>query len=177
MYTAKILRSVGQAIFLLINLFLAIFLYLTINQDKSVSGTLPRCWTRFFRVKPDHGSIDSIGRIQSRTLDPTVKILIIAWPPLVVRGIFGLLQALVDPINYSHPESYRYADGNLSFTRLFVVMENIFSVLPEWSACCLLVSTMFTRRDNHPYQVELRQGQASAETTREHVPERKVSAA
>jgi hypothetical protein len=61
----------------------------------------------------------------------------------VIRGIFGLLQALVDQVNYAHPDAYGSSfDG---FTSTFIVCENVLSVLPEWTACCLLCATIFTR--------------------------------
>lgn len=145
MNTAKIMRAVGQSIFLLINLFLAIFLFLSVRQDRSSSGTLSRGWTKFFRVKPDHGAVDAANRIPSSKINPTLLVLIVAWPPLIIRGVFGLLQALVSKVNYASPNAYSSFTG---FTRLFIVMENIFSVLPEWTACCLLCATMFTKEGN-----------------------------
>lgn len=141
------MRAIGQAIFLIINLFLAVFLYLSVRQDRSASGTLPLGWTKFFRVASDHGEADAANRLPSTKINPTLLVLIIAWPPLIIRGIFGLLQALVNPVNYAHPDAYSSFSG---FTKLFIVMENVFSVLPEWTACCLLCSTMFTQEgDRH----------------------------
>lgn len=149
MHTAKILRAAGQAIFLLINLFLAFFLYLSIQQDRSLHGTLPLPLTKFFRVSPSHGSADASNRIPSTKINPTLLVLVVAWPPLIIRGTFGLLQALVNGVNYAHPDAY---DSFTGFTKVFVVMENVFSVLPEWTACCLLCSTMFTKEGRHGYR-------------------------
>jgi hypothetical protein len=145
MDVARILRAVGQALFLAINFFLAVFLWLTVKQDRSISGTLPRGWPHFFRVKPDHGAVDAANRDMSvpRRLDPILIVLFAAWPPLIIRGIFGLLQALIPQINYAHPDAYV---GFNDFTKTFIVCENLLAVLPEWTACCLLCATIFTRR-------------------------------
>jgi len=158
MKLARTMRAVGQAIFLLINLFLAVFLYLTVRQDRNPNGTLPRQATRFFRVQPDHGAADAHQRVSTSSIAPTVLLLAVAWPPLIVRGIVGLLQALVSPINYAHPDSYEYQDGKLSFTNLFVILENILTVLPEWIACCLLVSTILVKRRKTDDHHEVRNG-------------------
>ena len=159
MNIARILRAVGHAIFLTINLFLAIFLYLTLRQDRSASGTLPTGWTRFFRVKRDHGAADAEDRDGSvrRRLDPILIVLMVAWPPLVIRGIFGLLQAVVAQVNYAHPDAYD-ASG---FTNTFIVCENVLSVLPEWTACCLLCATIFTRS---PMEAQARRGDGEGMT-------------
>lgn len=159
MNTARILRATGQAIFLTINLFLAAFLYLTIRQDRSVDGALPRGWTRFFRVKPEHGMIDATNRRNrdvddpsaSGRVDPLVKLLVVAWPPLIIRGIFGLLQSLVPAVNYSNPAAYASFNG---FTKTFIVCENVLAVLPEWTACCLLCATIFTKNAGDAREAE-----------------------
>lgn len=155
MRIAGIMRVVGQAVFLVINLFLANFLLLSKKQDSNPSGTIPSAWARFFRVSPDHGAADvQQGR---RNLDgydarihPTLRVLMLAWPPLILRGIFGLVQSQVDKINYSNVAAYQ---GFGTFTTLFIVTENVFAVLPEWLACCLLCSTMFTRDSWKPSTV------------------------
>jgi hypothetical protein len=162
--TAQILRAVGQGIFLYINLMLAVFLYLSFSQDRSPTGTLPRPWPRFFRVEPDHGAVDAQDRPETTRVDPTLRVLIIAWPPLIIRGLFGLLQAIVRPINYSHPDAYTFSDGNLAFTRTFVAMENVFAVLPEWFTCCLLIATMFTHEENRRNRIEMRPRMGSQAT-------------
>lgn len=164
LHIANALRAVGQAIFLVINLFLLSFLLLSRNQDRNPQGTIPRGWTRFFRVTPDHGAADVMsgaGGHDGRQLDgythrmhPTLRVLFAAWPPLIVRGIFGLLQGLISPVNYANPEAY----GSDGFTTLFVVIENVFAVLPEWTACCLLCTTIFTRETFNPDHLERNAG-------------------
>ncbi|WVW84354.1 hypothetical protein I302_106388 [Kwoniella bestiolae CBS 10118] len=152
-HDGEIMRATGQAIFLAINILLAIFLILSVNQDRNPSGTLPRGWNHFFRVDNNHGAVDAANRPLIRSISPDVLVLIIAWPPLIIRGIFGLLQAVVAPINYANPEAY---SSVFSFTKVFIVMENIFSVLPEWTACCLLCTTMFFKPNHHQHTAQLK---------------------
>ncbi|WWC62288.1 uncharacterized protein I303_104884 [Kwoniella dejecticola CBS 10117] len=144
-HDGQVLRAVGQAIFLAINILLAIFLYLSVRQDRNPNGTLPSGWNHFFRVEGVHGAIDAADRPKIRSVSPDLLVLILAWPPLIIRGIFGLLQALVNPINYASPAAYGSITG---FTKLFIALENVFSVLPEWTACCLLCMTMFFKVDH-----------------------------
>lgn len=146
---AGIMRAVGQAIFLVINLFLFNFLIVSRNQDRNANGTIPRRWAAFFRVPPEHGNKDVLQG--KRNLDgyvdrmhPTLLMLFVAWPPLIVRGIFGLLQSQVNAVNYANVDAYTTGG---KFTTTFVVTENVLAVLPEWLACCLLCSTMFTRKN------------------------------
>ncbi|KAK6909871.1 hypothetical protein L486_00476 [Kwoniella mangroviensis CBS 10435] len=147
-HDGEILRATGQAIFLAINILLAVFLFLSVKQDRNPNGTLPPGWNHFFRVDSTHGAIDAADRPLIRSISPDLLVLIIAWPPLIVRGIFGLLQAVFAPINYANPEAYTYTTV-LAFTKVFIVMENLFSVLPEWTACCLLCTTMFFKPNHH----------------------------
>ncbi|WVR05516.1 hypothetical protein IAU60_002534 [Kwoniella sp. DSM 27419] len=142
LHTANAMRAAGQGIFLAINLFFALFLWLSVRQDRSPQGTLPRGWNRFFRVEQDHGAVDVAHRPVVKTITPDLLVLWIAWPPLIIRGVFGLLQAVVAKVNYASPEAYTSLAG---FSRTFIAFESVFAVLPEWTACCLLCSTMFTR--------------------------------
>jgi len=136
-----------------INLFLAYFLWLSAKQDRSPAGTLVSAvCAKAFRVKPEHGAIDAETRggavtSQSQSLNIRLVILIIAWPPLIIRGVFGLLQAIIPAINYANTDIYSIQDGSLTFTASFVAFESCFAVLPEWVACCLLCSTMFNRQE------------------------------
>ncbi|WWD19424.1 hypothetical protein CI109_103884 [Kwoniella shandongensis] len=147
LHDSEIMRAVGQAVFLAINVLLAVFLYLSARQDRNPQGTLPRGWSHFLRVERDHGATDAANRQHTpQKISPDLLVLMVAWPPLVIRGIFGLLQALVPKINYSNPQAYASLSG---FTRLFTAMENVFAVLPEWLACCLLCTTMFAKPHHH----------------------------
>lgn len=148
---AKILRTVGQAIFLVINILLGGFLLLTRKQDLNPAGTIPPRLAKYLRVPVEHGEVDVLK--DRRRLDgygtrmhPMLRILWFSWPPLIVRGVFGLLQGLIPKINYANIAAYN-ANG---FTRTFVIAENVVAVLPEWTAYCLLCLTMFTRESFNP---------------------------
>lgn len=65
---------------------------------------------------------------------------------MIIRGVFGLLQALVPAINYTTPNVYR--TDVFQFKAYFVACEMVFAVLMEWSACCLLCCTMLTDEGN-----------------------------
>jgi hypothetical protein len=127
---------------------LAGFMYLTVKQDRNPDGTLPSRLTSFFRVSSTHGEPDAIkrGGAYTRSVSPVLRILIAAWPPLIVRGVFGLLQALIPAINYTMPNVYR--TDVFQFKSYFIACEMVFAVLMEWSACCLLCCTMLTDEGN-----------------------------
>ncbi|WWC88931.1 uncharacterized protein L201_003846 [Kwoniella dendrophila CBS 6074] len=149
-HVGQVMRGVGQAIFLVVNILLALFFFLTVKQNRNPAGTLPQGWNHFFRVERNHGAIDAENRQPNDTIAPDLLVLIVAWPPLIVRGIFGLLQAFVPGINYVSPTAYT----STGFTKTFIVMENLFSVLPEWTACCLLCMTMFFKPTTLPHSME-----------------------
>lgn len=139
------MRAAGQAIFLVINILLAIFLLLSVKQDQNPAGTLPTVWTRFLRVPATFGAVDASVRPAMNRISPDLLVLILAWPPLIIRGIFGLLQPLIDPINYASPAAY---ESIIGLTKTFVIVETVLSTLPEWTACCLLCSTMFFKMEH-----------------------------
>ncbi|KAL7424808.1 hypothetical protein Q5752_000492 [Cryptotrichosporon argae] len=154
--TGRAMRTAGQAIFLALNLLLGAFLLLTRRQDLHADGTLPRGWARVLRVSPDIGAHDATAAPdayrRARRLHPAVRVLLAAWVPLIVRGIYGLAQTQVGPINYADPAAY----GPAGFTTTFAICEATLAVLPEWAACCLLCSIMFTRDQWR----EVKEGQA-----------------
>ena len=133
--TSIALRSVGQAVFLLINILLMVFLLISRVQDSH--GYLP--FARFFRVAPDFGEADA--RAPTRRTSKTLRILIVVWFPLIARGVFGILQSAIPAINYSSASAY----GPNGLSDTFVILENIFQVLPEWTSCCLLCTIMFVK--------------------------------
>ena len=114
---AKSLRAVGQAIFLAINAFL---LYCIIDSIKSN------------RRQPTVG----------KGIHPTLYILLAAWPLLIVRGIYGVLSAVVPTFNYFNPANYT-ADG---LKDSFVISEYVMSTTMEWTSCVLLLMTYFASR-------------------------------
>lgn len=76
---AKILRTVGQGIFLAINVFLLYCVYHAIRQYKRERG----------------------GRVH-----PTLYVLLAAWPLLFVRGLYGVLNGVLPIFNYFNPDNY-----------------------------------------------------------------------
>ncbi|PPQ97858.1 hypothetical protein CVT26_013027 [Gymnopilus dilepis] len=117
---AKITRTTGQSIFLACN-FLLLFTILATIRGRKKEG-----------VKNTH---------------PTLILLFIAWFPLIVRGIFGILQAAIWSLSYYNrqlvfnhasfvltdmqPASNYEADG---FTPRFVAIEYVLGVVTEWLA-------------------------------------------
>ena len=79
LHTAKILRTVGQAIFLSINAFLLYCILDSIRKYKRENG----------------------GRIH-----PTLWILLGCWPLLFVRGIYGVLAGVLPAFSYVNLDNY-----------------------------------------------------------------------
>lgn len=80
---AKILRTVGQSIFLSINVFLSFCIVHAMQQYK---------------------------REHQGKVHPTLYILLTAWPLLFVRGVYGILSGVLPAFNYFNPDNYG-ADG------------------------------------------------------------------
>ena len=76
---AKGMRAAGQMIFLLINVAFAGAIAATVVQYKRVKGVSSN---RFYG-------------------HPTLGLLIATWPLLFIRGVFGVCQALINPLNVS----------------------------------------------------------------------------
>jgi len=89
--TSKALRLAGQSIFLSINLLLAFSI------------------ARTFRL-----AIQELGYVHN-----TLKLLAVAWPFLVVRGVFGILQATLTEFSYYNFNNY----DDKGLKRSFVVDE------------------------------------------------------
>ncbi|CAK5265812.1 unnamed protein product [Mycena citricolor] len=117
---SKIARSAGQSVFLAINTALLFVILATIRDNRR----------------------DGDARGRKGTTHPTLVLLFIAWFPLIVRGIFGLLQACVWSLSYYNPVNYN-AGG---FTSRFTALEYILGVLTEWLACIILNATYLTSR-------------------------------
>jgi membrane-associated HD superfamily phosphohydrolase len=118
MPTAKGLRAAGQAMFLTINVFLLFCIFNVIQQSK--------------REHPE------------KRIHPTLIILLATWPFLFVRGLYGLLSALVPTFNYFNPINY----GDTGLTSSFVISEYILSTTMEWTSCALLMATYITSRND-----------------------------
>jgi hypothetical protein len=115
MPTSKALRSSGQAIFLTINLFL---LYCILN-------IIGQC-------KREH---------PGKRIHPTLVILLITWPLLFVRGLYGIL-SVIPTFNYFDHVNY----NDIGLKNSFVISEYILSTTMEWTSCALLMVTYITSR-------------------------------
>nr|GAT48811.1 predicted protein [Mycena chlorophos] len=119
---SKITRTAGQAVFLVGNALLLIFILVSMRNNRR----------------------DGDSRNRKGTVHPTLILLLIAWFPLIVRGIFGLLQAFDWSMSYYNPENYD-AGG---FTPRFTAIEYMLGVFTEWTACVLLNCTYFTSKND-----------------------------
>ncbi|KAG6864923.1 hypothetical protein C0991_006344 [Blastosporella zonata] len=116
----KIMRTVGQAIFLTCN---ALFLFCVLYSIR-----------QYRRENP------------GRSIHPTLLLLLLAWPLLFVRGIYGILSGVYAPFNYFYFGNY----GSHGLTDSFVISEYILSTTMEWASCSLLMLTYFTSRNDPP---------------------------
>ncbi|KDR79600.1 hypothetical protein GALMADRAFT_265965 [Galerina marginata CBS 339.88] len=110
---AKITRTTGQSVFLACNFLLLFAILATIRERK---------------------------RTGLRKIHPTLVLLTIAWFPLMIRGIFGILQSAVWSLSYYNRDNY----DETGFTSSFVTFEYALGVMTEWLACLLLILTYFT---------------------------------
>jgi len=81
MEVAKALRTSGQSIFLAVNFLLVIAILATIRGERK--------------------------RGAKRT-HPTLILLLVLWFPLIIRGIFGVLQSAVWDLSYNNRELSLY---------------------------------------------------------------------
>ncbi|KAF7973628.1 hypothetical protein HWV62_14816 [Athelia sp. TMB] len=124
--TSKGLRVTGQAIFLLINIFLLYCLVRTINEAR--------------RENP------------GQRVHPTLLLLLAAWPLLFVRGIYGVLAGLLPTFNYFDPGNHT----DTGLTNSFVASEYVLGTAMEWTSCLLLLSTWYTsRKDPKKAELEM----------------------
>ncbi|KAF7430708.1 hypothetical protein PC9H_006419 [Pleurotus ostreatus] len=122
--TSKILRTVGQAIFLIINIALLSAILMTAYQARVESN----------RQEEDEET--------SNYPHPTLIILLIVWPLLIVRGLYGLLSPFVDPFNYFVPDNY----DSHGLTLKFITYEYVLGTTMEWLSCALLIGTWWTEK-------------------------------
>ncbi|TFK34402.1 hypothetical protein BDQ12DRAFT_636532 [Crucibulum laeve] len=124
---AKITRTAGQSVFLACNFMLLVVILVTIRNERRRNR----------------------NRKSSKT-HSTLILLLVAWFPLIVRGIFGVLQSAVWSLSYYNPENY----DSTGFTARFTAIEYVLGVFTEWLACLLLNATFFTSR-NDPSKGEI----------------------
>lgn len=72
--------------------------------------------------------------------DRTLALIILTWPFLTVRGIYGILSVVIASWSYSNPAAYS-VNG---FSTSFLVAEYVMGVAMEWVSCMLLLSTHFS---------------------------------
>lgn len=120
--TSKALRLAGQSIFLSINLLLAFSI------------------ARTFRL-----AIQELGYVHN-----TLKLLAVAWPFLVVRGVFGILQATLTEFSYYNFNNY----DDKGLKRSFVVDEYLLATMEEWCSCAILMATFLTSRYDEEERAE-----------------------
>ena len=120
---AKIMRTTGQGIFLGMNAFLLFCIVDAIRQCR---------------------------RERAGWVHPTLWILLAIWPVLFIRGLYGVLSAVLPAFNYFSPTNY---DAN-GLTDAFVISEYILGTSMEWVSCALLMFTYYTSR-NDPKKVDL----------------------
>ncbi|KAF7343939.1 hypothetical protein MVEN_01682600 [Mycena venus] len=117
---SKITRTTGQSVFLAGNAMLLVIILVTMRNNRR----------------------DGDSRGKRGSVHPTLWLLFIAWFPLIVRGIFGILQASVFSLSYYNPDNYR----STGFTPRFTLIEYFLGVLTEWLACVILNLTYLTSR-------------------------------
>ncbi|KAJ6620502.1 hypothetical protein B0H10DRAFT_2021827 [Mycena sp. CBHHK59/15] len=117
---SKISRTAGQSVFLAGNALLLAIILVTIRNNRR----------------------DGDSRGKKGTVHPTLILLLVAWFPLIVRGIFGVLQSAVFSLSYYNPDNY----NGSGFTPHFTAIEYVLGVLTEWLACVILNFTYLTSR-------------------------------
>ncbi len=122
--TSKILRTVGQAIFLIINIALLLGILMTAYQARVESN----------RQDEDEET--------SKYPHPTLIIIFVVWPLLIVRGFYGLLSPFVDPFNYFVLDNY----DSHGLTLKFITYEYVLGTTMEWLSCASLIGTWWTEK-------------------------------
>src|SRR5882762_11917455 len=112
--TAKIMRTVGQSIFLTINVFL---LYCILDTTRQ-----------------------SHWEYSGKRTHPTLLVLVAIWPFLFIRGLYGIMSGVFPAFNYFNPANYEAKGLRTSF----VISEYIMGTTMEWASCMLLMVTYLT---------------------------------
>ncbi|KAH8824710.1 hypothetical protein DL96DRAFT_1558493 [Flagelloscypha sp. PMI_526] len=116
---SKITRTTGQSVFLACNFILLFSIVKTIMMDRK--------------------EVKSRGPGRNH---PTLILLLVTWFPLMVRGIFGVLQSAVWGMSYYNPDNY----NSSGFTDKFIAIEYVLGVMPEWLSAALLLCTYATSK-------------------------------
>ncbi|KAG6872386.1 hypothetical protein C0995_010138 [Termitomyces sp. Mi166 len=120
LHQAMIMRTIGQSIFLIFTVLLALCILYTMWQYRHEQ--LPQ------------------------KMHPTLFILLAAWPFLMVRGVYGILSGVYSPFNYFYPGNY-VKDG---LKDSFVISEYVLSTAMEWTTCSLLMFSYVTSQNDPP---------------------------
>ncbi|CDR88757.1 uncharacterized protein SPSC_05589 [Sporisorium scitamineum] len=143
------MRAAGQAVFLAINTALLACIAVTVRQHRH-----HRCDSQDRRDSDNAIPIKEKERQEPLEADPltpqerpwyahpTLLLLLITWPFLMVRGIFGVLQAVIPDLNYFNSEVY---DAN-NLTQQFVTEETCMVTMMEFISAAILTSTFFATR-------------------------------
>ena len=116
--TAKIMRTVGQSIFLSINIFL---LYCILDAIRPSREENP-----------------------SKRTHPTLLILLAIWPCLCIRGLYGVMSGVLPAFNYFNPDNY----GETGLKDSFLASEYVMGTTMEWVSCTMLMLTYITSRND-----------------------------
>ncbi|KAG6889798.1 hypothetical protein C0992_004063 [Termitomyces sp. T32_za158] len=120
LHKAMIMRTIGQSIFLSLTMIF-------------VPCVLYTMWQ--YRQEQPRGKIH-----------PTTFILLMTWPFLMVRGVYGILSGVFSPFDYFYPGNY-VQDG---LKDSFVISEYVLSTAMEWTTCSLLMFTYVTSQNDPP---------------------------
>lgn len=94
---SKITRTAGQSVFLAGNAMLLGIILVTIRNNRR----------------------DGDARGKKGSVHPTLVLLLIAWFPLIVRGVFGILQASVFSVSGAQLLIGRWREAHIIFPRSF----------------------------------------------------------
>ena len=112
------MRTVGQSIFLAINVFLLYCILDTIRQSR-------------------------LEKPNKRT-HPTLLILLAIWPCLFIRGLYGIMSGVLPAFNYFNPDNY----GQTGLKDSFLASEYVMGTTMEWVSCTMLMLTYLTSRND-----------------------------
>ncbi|KAJ8509557.1 hypothetical protein ONZ45_g8296 [Pleurotus djamor] len=152
---SNIMRTLGQALFLGINIVLLGIVYFTIrqanrenamevsNEGISLQPIPPHSYSTLKDQQTQEARVPVEPAARpSQSPHPTLLILLVVWPLLVVRGCYGLLGPFIGPFDYFNDDNY----GEHGLTAEFVTYEYVMSTTMEWTICTLLVLSYWTEK-------------------------------
>ncbi|KAF7344011.1 hypothetical protein MVEN_01690500 [Mycena venus] len=137
---SRISRTTGQSVFLACNTALLVILLITVRNDRRVA-------------------------VRKGGVHPTLMLLLLAWIPLIIRGVFGVIQSADFELSYYNVNNYTL-DG---FTSHYTLVEYLMGVTTEWLACVLLSCTYFTSKNDPPKPPITPAGETAELRERDHV--------